>query len=81
VRKQTPARPVRFCFEARLSGNPSWCEFVVDSSNDPRGDAGGRTEESQVATGSTASPEASLDLFYNASGFPDSLKQKEQRAG
>jgi hypothetical protein len=53
-------------FAARLDGgcraNPLWREFVVDRSNDPWGHAGGRTEESQVATCSTASPEPSLDF-------------------
>jgi hypothetical protein len=42
--------------------NPPWREFVVDNSNDPWGDAAGRTEESQVATRSTTAPEPSLDF-------------------
>ena len=47
----------------------------MENSNDPRGDAERPTEESQVATSLTASPEASLE-FPNASGFPDSLRRK-----
>jgi hypothetical protein len=42
----------------------------VDNSNDPWGDAGDRTEESQVATSLTASPEASLDFSPTPLVFP-----------
>lgn len=55
--------------------NPPWREFVVANSNDPWGDGGGRTEESQVATGLMASPEASLDFLQRLS-FPDILRHK-----
>jgi hypothetical protein len=53
--------------------NPPSREFVVDNSNDPRGDAGVRTEESQVATTPNGLARAVVGLFSNASGLPDSV--------